>query len=610
MIQLHLLGGLTLEAPDLSPTSVVRRRHPQALLAIVAAGAPRAVSRERIAALLWPGSPSSRAGNSLRQALYHLRRDLGEEIFLPESAGGLQLDPARFSIDLWMFRAAVAAGASERAVEVYQGPFLEGFQMPGLDDFHRWVEAEREKLAVSYLQALDALARTAEEDGRFADAVSWRRKQAATDPYSSWHVLALMRTLAAGGDRAGALRQAGIYETLVREHLGAEPDAEVMAYVASLREEAKRAAHQDRGESPAEAPADTPAAAWAEAPAEAPTEAPAEALVEAPAAGAGGAGPEEPAAAVDGLLARAGRWTGLLAVVSLAVVGVSSLLRDRSPRTQEVPAASSNLVVLGSAAINVDGRDPMNRIVACEGPACPDGALPQPAYVVPKHGAYGGPVAGTGYISSVADGTTRAPPGFECCTTAVFENTFELPSDAVVGRISISVLADNQATLSINGVEFGGQEDPEATSNFAGPTSTFTVAFPPDPGGANRLRVTLWNAGGALALQYHAVVTYEASSDADRDGVDDSGDVFPESDLRPTLVIGSCDTGVANRTLADPPGATFGDLAGRTAGLPAALKERAAEVVSLARRWRDAGLLSKSDLQRIEACVAAETSRR
>jgi len=485
LIELHLLGGLTLEAPDLSPTSVVRRRHPQALLSILAASAPRAVGRERITALLWPASPPSRAANSLRQVLHRLRRDLGEEIFLPESAGGLQLDPARFTIDLWIFRDAVASGALERAVEAYRGPFLDGFRMPGLDDFHRWVEAERQKSARMYLEALDALARTAEEEGRLADAVSWRRRQAGADRYSSRLTLALLRALTVAGDRIGALKQADIHRTLVREHLGTEPDPEVLEFVATLREEA-------------EAPADASAAVTDTG------------------------GPEEPGTppasrtatltAMDSPLARLGRWAGVLAVLVLAMVGARSLLLDRSPRTR-APAAPSNLVVLGSAITYVDGRDVANRIVACDGPACPDGALPQPAYVVPKHTAYGSPVAGTGYISSAPDGTTRPPPGFECCTTVTFETTFELPDDAAVGRISLSALADNQASVSINGVEFGRQQDPEATSNYAGPASNFVVAFPPDPGGTNRLRVTLSDAGGALALQYHAVVTYEASKE-------------------------------------------------------------------------------------------------
>jgi len=592
LIELHLLGGLTLEAPDLSPTSVARRRHPQALLSILAASAPRAVGRERITALLWPDGPPSRAGNSLRQVLHRLRRDLGEEIFLPESAGGLQLDPDRFTIDLWTFRDAVAAGALDRAVEAYRGPFLDGFRMPGLDDFNRWVEAEREKWARVYLEALDTLARTAEEEGRFADAVSWRRKQAATDPYSSRLALALLRTLTAAGDRIGALKQAGIHEALVREHLGTEPDPEVLEFVAVLREEVA-------------APADASSSATDAGGPEKPVTPPAAATATPRAAATAARPVTETAtpAGLAGLWVRVGRWAGVLAVLVLAVVGARSLLLDGRPATR-APAAPSNLVVLGSAITSVDGRDPSNRIVACDGPACPDGALPQPAYVVAKHPAYGSPVAGTGYVSSVPDGTTRAPPGFECCTTVTFENAFELPEEAAVGRISLSVLADNRATVSVNGVEFGRQQEPEATSNFAGPASNFTVAFPPDPGGTNRLRVTLWNAGGALALQYHAVVTYEASSDMDRDGVEDPVDAFPDSDLRPTLVIGSCDTGVANRTLAEPPGATFGDLVGRAAGPNGLPEERVAEVLSLARHWRDAGLIGESDLHRIQACTA------
>ena len=117
-IELQLLGGLDFVGVDPALSMRARRRHPMMLLALVAAAAPRAISRDRVMAFLWPESDSARASNSLRQALHSLRRDLGEDLFLPETASGLQLDRAKLSVDLWTFRDAVARQEPADAVRL------------------------------------------------------------------------------------------------------------------------------------------------------------------------------------------------------------------------------------------------------------------------------------------------------------------------------------------------------------------------------------------------------------------------------------------------------------------------------------------------------------
>ena len=50
----------------------------------------------------------------------------------------------------------------------------------------------------------------------------------------------------------------------------------------------------------------------------------------------------------------------------------------------------------------------------------------------------------------------------------------------------------------MNGVEFGRQKDSLSSDNFADAPETFSRTFTPDTSGTNRLRVTLWDGGGAL----------------------------------------------------------------------------------------------------------------
>lgn len=488
LIDLQLLGGLAADGKGLAPAPV-SHRHPLALLALLAAAAPRPVGREKLMAFLWPESDSGRASNSLRQTIFRLRRDLGEDVFLPESAAGLRLDPRTLAVDLWAFREALERDALEEAVRVYRGPFLDGFGIPHAAEFARWVEAERDRLAQQHLGALDALAGRAGEEGRHQEAVSWRRRQAAADPFSSRVALALLKALVAAGDRPGALQYASVYENIVRHHLDTEPDPAVTEFVSSRvrdRSESGSPRTPKQGRLPP-APVEPPT--WM-------TPAPTDA---------------SPATAPPTPIGRSffDRRLWLVAVAAVVLtVGVGRLMTARSA-TQGGVLDDSTVVVLASGAKREAGRDPANRLIACNGPACPAGGLPQHAYSVPPLGSYGPSVAGSGYIAPVPDATIQAAPGYPCCTTATFENQFSLPSNAATARISVSLLADDQATVTINDVEFGRHADGDADANSGGPVETFSTTFRPDPEGTNRLHVTLSDGGGALGLHYHAVVTYE-----------------------------------------------------------------------------------------------------
>jgi DNA-binding SARP family transcriptional activator len=496
MIDLQLLGGLDIVGPDLSPNSRARRRHPMVLLAVVAASAPQPVSRDRLMALLWPESDTDRASNSLRQALHALRRELGDDLFLPEMTGGIRLDPDKVKVDLWTFRAAMARGDYEEAVAAHSGPLLDGVHLAQLAELMRWLDAERGVVERAFVDALDALAREAEEQGRRSDAIAWARRSAAADPCSSRAALALMRALAAGGDRSGALAFAAVHENFLRAHLETEPDAAVAAFVELLRRDTPPAGIAVvRAASSDEPHADTTAVTLAAPRANASPDATVPAHVV--------------PRAIRLPLHRLRRRSRMFAIAAgtVGLVGVGATYSIVRPENTEL--------VLTSGAVEIAGRDTADMLLACSGPACPPGRLPQAAFVVAKSTAYAVPPEASAYIAQVSNGTTITDPGYKCCTTAVFERVFVLPKNAEYGIVTIGVLADNQAIVEMNGIEFGRQPRISQEGNFAGRASMFATTFLPDPSGINRLRVTLWDGGGVLGLNFRAFVRYSRSKPAD-----------------------------------------------------------------------------------------------
>jgi serine/threonine-protein kinase len=235
---LHLVtfGGVALRpvAGDRAGENIPLSRQGLALLVLLAAGPDAGVSRDSLVACLWPESDEERARNALRQALFALRRDLALPNLL---LGGsdLVLNPAVVTSDVREFEHCRTAGHLERVAELYAGPFLEGFHLPGASEFEHWVDRQRAEYGARVKAALEALARRATARGDHPAAVEWWRRLVALDPLNTGFVQESMTAQAAAGNTAGALRQAQLHEHLLRQELGAAAGPGFAELVGRLR---------------------------------------------------------------------------------------------------------------------------------------------------------------------------------------------------------------------------------------------------------------------------------------------------------------------------------------------------------------------------------------
>ncbi|MGQ0702017.1 MAG: BTAD domain-containing putative transcriptional regulator [Gemmatimonadales bacterium] len=233
MPRLITFGSPTLLADDGStPLSISPQR--LALLAVVAASAPRGVTRERLLGLFWPDSEEEDARHSLRQALYALRQEFGRDPVRITGAE-LRLDGSVVSADIAAFHAAVTAGDRAKAADLFSGRFLDGFYLRNAPELERWVEEQRTRLSTQAASVIESLAREAEAAGDHDSAVKRRRQLMTIDPLSGRHAMAYMRALSARGDQAEALAFARVHEAVVRRELDADPDPQVQQLVRELR---------------------------------------------------------------------------------------------------------------------------------------------------------------------------------------------------------------------------------------------------------------------------------------------------------------------------------------------------------------------------------------
>jgi len=222
MLQLTMLGGLSLESDNGYVAGAALRRRPLALLALIASN-HHGLTRDKVLAYLWPESDTAHARNCLKQILYLLRRDTGQELFL-SGTFNLRLDPRVVEVDRWKFEHAMDHGVLRSAVQEYRGAFLDGFYVGELVEFERWVEAERTRLANRYQAALETL--LAESDGNTVAALQWWRRLAEHDPLSSHITLGMIRALVAVGNQAEAFKCAESHRRRLQEVFGAVPDTE------------------------------------------------------------------------------------------------------------------------------------------------------------------------------------------------------------------------------------------------------------------------------------------------------------------------------------------------------------------------------------------------
>ena len=231
MFRLRTFGGLWLERDQQRVGGASPRR--LALLAAVVASGEHGISRDRLLLLLWPESTETKARHALAQTLYSFRRELGAELVRSETAE-LLVDPEQLESDFAEFLAAKARGDFERAAALYSGPFLDGFYLPGADEFERWAEVERSRLRELGIQVMEAAARQASEAGRREDASAHWRRLSVLAPLNSRVALGYMTALADAGDVAGAIQYGRTHELARRQELGAQPDPSVAALLARL----------------------------------------------------------------------------------------------------------------------------------------------------------------------------------------------------------------------------------------------------------------------------------------------------------------------------------------------------------------------------------------
>ncbi|MEO6864544.1 MAG: BTAD domain-containing putative transcriptional regulator [Gemmatimonadaceae bacterium] len=238
MMRLRTLGALELLDSAGQPlNSVVVQPKRVALLAYLAVASPRGFHRrDQILLVFWPDLTEDRARNALRQAVHHLRQQLGDDVIVSRGAEEIGIREGALWSDTTACEDALAQGDDAAAVALYRGPLLSGFHFgDAAPEFEQWLDERRRQLSAVVTAAASRCSETAERAGDLAEAARWAETAFQKSEGDERLLRRAIALLDAAGDGAGALQRYARFEEQLQRQLSTVPSQETRALVANLR---------------------------------------------------------------------------------------------------------------------------------------------------------------------------------------------------------------------------------------------------------------------------------------------------------------------------------------------------------------------------------------
>ena len=238
-LRIRALGAAVVEFGEVAVTTADwGYAKPRELMFLLAASPP--MTKDQIAAALWPDLSRQQLGNALHTALRELRRAIGDPGWVVYSDGHYRFDRSRpHECDVIAFEDALAAARRarpaaaalpdlQRAIAAYGGDFLDGMSAG------EWALVRRDELRRAFESALLATGRLQVAAGRHQAAAAAFRRAVAHEPLNESAHRELMACWVQLGETARAVRHYEELVQLLRDQVGVPPAPETAALYQKL----------------------------------------------------------------------------------------------------------------------------------------------------------------------------------------------------------------------------------------------------------------------------------------------------------------------------------------------------------------------------------------
>lgn len=249
-IRIHLTGrvGVVVGSELVIPERQFRDRQGRRAFAYLVCRRSHPVPRAELAELIWAGEMPRAWDTALSAVVSRIRALLAcnalrsRGVSLTSGFGQYQLT---FPVETWVDLEATSSAIDEAEGALRMGDLQGAFGHAGVvhaianrpflsGDEGEWVEAQRRALERQFLRALDCLSQIWLKTGEPILAVETGTRAVMADPYRESSYRLLMRSHAACGNRAEAIRTYHRLRGFLSEELGTDPSAETEAVYLEL----------------------------------------------------------------------------------------------------------------------------------------------------------------------------------------------------------------------------------------------------------------------------------------------------------------------------------------------------------------------------------------
>lgn len=223
MFRLYTLGTADIRRATQSGETVSLQPKRLALLAYLSSNRQEQQQRDVLLQVFWPELNARRARSALNQAIYDLRRHFGSDALRSHGRQGVSRNPDLIWCDAGVFEEHLCQDRAEAGLELYRGPFLDGFHVSGCSTFEHWLDRRRADLHRKAIAAASALMDKASSDGDVEGTERWLRKLRLLAPADEEVARRLILLLRGSGRRAAALQTCRTITAYLRHELGMTP---------------------------------------------------------------------------------------------------------------------------------------------------------------------------------------------------------------------------------------------------------------------------------------------------------------------------------------------------------------------------------------------------
>ena len=191
---------------------------------------PEGLSRDQIAAMLWPDSRPDQLRIQFKNTLYRLRLALGQDVISHKDDRYLIHRGLDYEYDVELFLKALhqaersqriedRISAYQKAIDLYKGAFLVDLNLD-------WITVERTKYHQLYFEALLKIARICLEIDETHSAITYCQLLLNQEPCQEEAHRIAMRAYAARGDRAAVSRQFDVCRNSLLKEIHVTPSLE------------------------------------------------------------------------------------------------------------------------------------------------------------------------------------------------------------------------------------------------------------------------------------------------------------------------------------------------------------------------------------------------